>query len=211
MPAALPARLAKALRVAGCGRFARDARGIAAIEFALILPILLSLYVGTVEATSLMTADRRVSLLGSTLADITSQASKLTDSDLAGLVAAGASVLAPLPANAARIRITSVSISGVGAAATATVCWSYAVNWTGFARGTALDTSVVSTAMRSQNNSSLIVAQVEYPYTPTIAVILNGPFTLRASQLMAPRSIQYVEKSDAVGLGRPSPMPGPCV
>ncbi|MCP8938132.1 pilus assembly protein [Alsobacter sp. SYSU M60028] len=205
------ARLGALARAIGRGRFGRDRRGVAAVEFALILPILLTLYVGTVETTQLLTADRRVTLLGATLADLASQASKVKDADLAGMVAAGSAVLSPLPAGATRVRLTSISISGTGSTATATVCWSYASNWTTYARGTVLDTTLVPAAMRAQSNVSFILSQVEYPYTPPIAVLLTGSFVLRSGQLMNPRNIQYVEKSDAASLGKPSPSPGPCV
>ena len=86
---------------------------------------MLAIYVGTSETVMVTSADRRVVLLGATLADITSQTTKLTNTDLAGLVAASTSVIAPLDTAPAKIRLTSVAISGVGAAATATVCWSY--------------------------------------------------------------------------------------
>jgi Flp pilus assembly protein TadG len=202
-------RLLSPLRMRA-GRLWRDARGIAAIEFALLFPVLMTLYIGTVETTQVLTADRRVILLGSTLADITSQASKLSGSDLSGLIAASSSVLSPLSSSAAKIRLSSVSIATVGSATTATVCWSYATNWTAYARGVPLDTTLVPDAMRTQSPSSLILAEVDYTYRPVIAVVLTGSFNLQARQLMRPRSIQYVERTDMAGFGRPSPMPGPC-
>ncbi len=50
--------------------FSRDTRGVAAVEFALILPLLLLLYIGSVEATLLYTTDRGVATIASTVADL---------------------------------------------------------------------------------------------------------------------------------------------
>src|SRR5690606_8831953 len=54
-------------------RFLRDRQAVAAVEFALILPLLLTLYFGTVEAASLYSVDRRVATVASTMADLISR------------------------------------------------------------------------------------------------------------------------------------------
>src|SRR5690606_16175267 len=51
-------------------RFARDARAVAAVEFALILPPLLLLFLGTIEGSSLITVDRRVQTVSGTIGDL---------------------------------------------------------------------------------------------------------------------------------------------
>ena len=191
-------------------KFTRDTRGVAAVEFALLLPFMLAIYVGTSETVMVISADRRIVLLGATLADITSQTTKLNDTDLAGLVAASSAVIAPLDTAPAKIRLSSVAISGTGGAATATVCWSYQQNWTAYERGKVLDTTLVPTSLRAQPNLSYILAEVEYLHKPSISYMLTGNFNLETRQLMRARATQYIEKSDATLSGKPSPLPGPC-
>ena len=191
-------------------RFTRDTRGVAAVEFALLLPFMLAIYVGTSETVMVIAADRRVVLLGATLADITSQSTKLKNTDLAGLVAASSAVLAPLDTTPAKIRLSSVAIAGTGAAATATVCWSYVQNWTAYPRGKALDTTLVPANMRGQPNISYILAEVEYLHKPSISYMLTGNFNLATRELMRARATQYIENTDATLSGKPSPSPGPC-
>ena len=60
--------------IGGLDRFAADARGIAAVEFALILPLLITLYFGTVEASRLYTVDRKVASVAATMADLVARA-----------------------------------------------------------------------------------------------------------------------------------------
>lgn len=50
--------------------FARDPRGMVAVEFALIIPVMITLYFGTVETTNAMTAARRVTIVAQTAADL---------------------------------------------------------------------------------------------------------------------------------------------
>ena len=52
------------------GRAAQDERGISAVEFALILPIMISMYLGAVEFGHALTIDRRVTSVASSAADL---------------------------------------------------------------------------------------------------------------------------------------------
>ena len=52
-----------------------DCRGVASIEFAIIAPIMLLVFFGTVEFCSAVAIDRKVTLTARTLTDLTSQQS----------------------------------------------------------------------------------------------------------------------------------------
>lgn len=54
-------------------KFVRARKGVAAIEFALIAPVLLLLYFGTVDLANWYMTHRRLVLAGSTMADLTTQ------------------------------------------------------------------------------------------------------------------------------------------
>ena len=59
-----------------------DRSGIAATEFAIIVPIMLVMFFGTVEFSSGVAVDRKVTLMARTLSDLTSQSTSVTDTDL---------------------------------------------------------------------------------------------------------------------------------
>ena len=63
---------------AACRRsnLSQDCRGVAAIEFAMIVPIMLVMFFGTVEFSSGVAVDRKVTLMARTLSDLTSQRSR---------------------------------------------------------------------------------------------------------------------------------------
>src|ERR1700712_4936537 len=54
-------------------RFARRDEATAAVEFALIVPFLITLYFGSIEAAALFTADKRVNTISATVGDLVGQ------------------------------------------------------------------------------------------------------------------------------------------
>src|SRR3954453_14420138 len=77
------------------GALMEDCRGIAATEFALVLPIMLMLFFGVVEFTNGFAAYRDVSLMAHTNSDLTSQSKSVQNSDLTNFFAASTGVLYP--------------------------------------------------------------------------------------------------------------------
>src|SRR5262245_62827273 len=85
-----------------------DRRAVSAVEFALILPVILLTYVGVVEISNLLTVMRRVETVASTAADLTTQVKQVSDSDLSDIVAASTSILTPYPTGPLKLVLTSV-------------------------------------------------------------------------------------------------------
>ena len=59
-----------------------DCRGIAATEFAMIVPIMLVMFFGVVEFSSGVAVDRKVTLIARTVSDLTSQSTTVADTDM---------------------------------------------------------------------------------------------------------------------------------
>lgn len=78
--------------------FSRDIGGLAAIEFAMILPLMLVTVFGTVGVTSVIAIDRKVTLIARTLSDLTSQSASVVDSDIDNFFAIGNAMLTPYSA-----------------------------------------------------------------------------------------------------------------
>src|ERR1700727_201140 len=73
----------------------KDRRGIAATEFAFIVPIMLVMFFGTVEFSSGIAVDRKVTLMARTLADLTSQGKSDNDTDLTNFFTASCAIMTP--------------------------------------------------------------------------------------------------------------------
>src|SRR5580765_1607794 len=72
-----------------------DCRGIAAIEFAMIVPLMLVLFFGTVEFSTGLAIDRKVTVMARTLSDLTSQNISVTTAQLTNFRNAGAGIMTP--------------------------------------------------------------------------------------------------------------------
>jgi Flp pilus assembly protein TadG len=93
-------------------RKARD--GVAAVEFALILPALAVLVLGLIELSSALECRQRVTAIASTAADLAAQYTQITTAQMTDILAASTSILYPFPSSAAKITISSITSDGNG-------------------------------------------------------------------------------------------------
>jgi Flp pilus assembly pilin Flp len=75
----------------------RNDRGVAAIEFALMLPLLITLMIGGLEVTFKIWATQKAEKLAVTLADVIAQSQEVTTPDLVALVGAVNKIMEPFP------------------------------------------------------------------------------------------------------------------
>ena len=80
------------LRAAG---LLKDRSGIAATEFAMIVPMMLVMFFGTIEFSSAVAIDRKVTIMARTVADLTSQGATVNDTDLTNFFAASLAIMTP--------------------------------------------------------------------------------------------------------------------
>lgn len=110
----LPDRAAR--RPRALARFLRDRRGVAATEFALIIPVMLVLYIGTVEVTEAVYTDRRVTLVARVAGDLIGR-DPMTGSTLADFAQKGSrgiNALAPVNASRLELRVTAYGVDDGG-------------------------------------------------------------------------------------------------
>lgn len=144
--------------------FARDRNGLAAIEFALLAPVMIFLFFAVVEASNAFAVSRKVSLAVNTLADLTSQEAQIS-ADQANDLFSGVEQIIQQGSISAQIRLVSVVIDG--GTGDVVVHWSrdnsggqpYAPGseYTSLADATLLDAT-----------SSLVVGEIEYTYTSAL-------------------------------------------
>lgn len=170
----------------------RDTRGISAIEFALILPALLLLYVGTAEIGNALTVYRRTSQVAATAADLTAQVKSVTRSDIRDINAAATSILTPYATAPLKIVLSSVVADDRNRGK---VEWSCANK--GSAR--AENSYYAVPAGLTEPDSSVIVAEVTYRYKPLLGltdIFSPGTFDLTRTFYTRPRRSAEVEKTD---------------
>lgn len=146
--------------------FSSDRRGMAATEFALLLPVMLILFFGVVEGSDALTKARRVTLAANTLADLAAQETDLLESSADSLFV-GVEEIIDVDGAIMDIRLVSVvfdDTDGDGTPDSPVVHWSY--DNAGSAPYAAGDvyTSLPNPALVDVD-ASIVVAEIDYPYT----------------------------------------------
>lgn len=164
-------------------RLARDRRGVSAVEFALLAPFMIALYLGCVEISDAVSADRKVSLTAAALANLTAQATTISTADMSNILDASGKIIAPYSTGNLK---STVSCLKIDAAGKATVKWSATRNGTALTAGSTYTFSV-SNSVLAVPNSWLILAEASYSYVPPIGNSFIGTLTLSDKMFMSPR------------------------
>ena len=155
-------------------RLKRAAEGVAIVEFALIVPFLFALYVGTAEYCRAMMNSQVLTRLARTVADLTALGqytttgavkSPMDSSAVNDIFSASKLVLQPFDSSTAKIRVSAIGIYMNGTKRTVRVCSAAASNDTARGVGVA-PADLVIPATYSANGQRLIVAEVAMPYKP---------------------------------------------
>jgi len=179
-------RLARKLR-----RFAADRRGVSAVEFAMLLPLMVTLYLGGVEISQGIGADRKVTLTTRSVADLASRVTSINNADMTNILNAGAAVMAPYPNAKLKVTLSLVTIDSTGKA---TITWVDKYNGGTSPSRSAGDTVTLPTALKV-NNTSLVWAEVAYDYKPAIGYVITGTLTLKDQIYMRPRLSESIQRT----------------
>ena len=113
------------------GRAAGDKSGTAAIEFAMLSPLLLVTLLGGTEITQAVMAARKVDTATRTMADLTAQirgATDLTTAMVNEIDAAGRLIMSPNVATSLKVTISRVDVTDVAGTLSARTLWSVTRN-----------------------------------------------------------------------------------
>ncbi|MEZ5775112.1 MAG: TadE/TadG family type IV pilus assembly protein [Hyphomicrobiaceae bacterium] len=164
-------------------RLGRDREGFAAVEFAMIVPIMVVMFLGSVEFTEALSVDRRVTAIASATADLVAQSEEVSTSDLQDIMQIANSLLNGV-GDVADLRVTIISVSSDDEG-NVTVDWSY---------GNRQDNPVATGSSYSDlpvgllaNNESVIVSTVTYRFTPKISHFITGRINLSETFYLRPR------------------------
>jgi Flp pilus assembly protein TadG len=179
-----------------------DCSAIAATEFAVIVPLMLVLFFGTVEFSSGVAVDRKVTLIARTLADLTSQAvsnstnsvsASVNDAYLQNVFTASIAIMMPYSPTPTVAQLSEIYVDSTGKA---TIQWSEGAT---IGSGATQATLGASTRSPGDNVTSVVPAPLLVKQT---YLILS-----EVSYLYKPVGISYVMKSSVnltdVGYSRP--------
>ena len=146
-------------------RLRSDSRGVAAIEFAMIVPIMFLLFVGSIEFSQALTVDRRVTQISSSTADLVAREKSITTAQIDSVMEIAKVLMGPYDTSLLRITLVSVGAKADNASVTK-VCWSY--SFQGGTHAYAQGQAYSLPAGIIDKGGSVVVSEVEYNYSPLI-------------------------------------------
>lgn len=179
-------------------RLRRDEKGVAAIEFAFIAPVMITMYFGLAEVAEAIAVDRSISHGTNVAGDLATQQAQLASSDIEEALAAALRVMNASDVSKVSIDIRSYSMDSAGTNVEGVVQLN-----DGASNLPAFDVSELDDKILSED-SGVVVTRVAYTYTPLKLRFFNTDITLQETFLLKPR------RSDAVILGENVPQTVTC-
>jgi Flp pilus assembly protein TadG len=174
---------------------AADQRGVAAVEFALLAPLMVMVYFGLSELTEGLMANRKTGHVASAIGDLTAQASSTTPTQLGDIFNVGASLMLPFPTSGGVLkqRVTSVTVDVNNVPR---VDWSQATGgYAALAKGSAVVLPFAPKALPTDPDKpfiavgqSVVMAEAHYAFTSPVARYLPATSDMQGLVYLMPRS-----------------------
>lgn len=146
-------------------RFARAKTGLAALEFAILLPMMVLALFGSIDLIDTLNANKRAQNVTSSISDVVARDTEVSDAEVTGLWSAIDILMYPNTSTDMQIRVSSVTIP---TADTATIVWSEGHG--GYAPRAANSTVTLPAAMMNAG-TSVIMTETIYNYHPPLGFL----------------------------------------
>ena len=151
---------------ASLGKFLRARRGMAAVEFALLAPMMVFFLFGSIDLINLFDTNRRVQYAAVAVADVMARDTEVTDDEITGAWAAVDLLMTPDDGGVMRFRVSSVSVID---AATARVVWSEGQNM----GARAANSTVALPGGMMVPGTSVIMTEAQWDYTTPFGILID--------------------------------------
>jgi Flp pilus assembly protein TadG len=182
-------------------RFLSADNGVVAVEFAMILPIMVTLYFGLTTITHGYATKQRIELASRTMSDLTGRlkTETINDAEVTNVALASTAIMAPYDSNGMTIALASVVVRKKGDKVEGRVCWSAARKVQSGALVTATpppeltkDQIVLVPEGYRQDGTSYIVSVTRHTYKPVVGHAITGDIEFRDELPWPVRNVQQV-------------------
>ena len=161
-------------------RLTGDERGVSAIEFAMLAPVLIAFYMGMTEFCQGFMAQKRMGHVSAMVADLVAQEEAITPAAIDDIFDIGGLIMKPFPTTTLHQRVSSVSMTG----GVITVDWSRADGMT----ARAVDSTMPLAADLISEGESVIVAEATYDYDSAADYLMPGLTRFSHTFYLRPRT-----------------------
>lgn len=165
--------------------FVREDKAVAAIEFALIAPLMVTTYFGAYETGNILLADRKVTNVAAATTDLVAQALQISDDNITDIFNAASAIMEPYNVGDLTIIVSSIEADVDG---DTTVGWSDAFQTSPHTPGMAYDLpdNLVTPG------ASVIVTEVTFSYETPIGQFLTNGITVEDNFYQRPRRVLQI-------------------
>jgi Flp pilus assembly protein TadG len=173
-------------------RFGRSRSGLAAVEFALILPLMVLMFFGMLEASDLFTVNRRLANAANALVDLSAHEPTITRGQLDDMIVGVTRILEPTDTSSVVMRVISIT-KGADVNAQPLVHWSRdQAGAQPYAPGSTYVGLEDNLSLNA--NSSLLVVEIEYTYDSGLTGrVFTTPFEFEFKAKRWPRKSSKVQ------------------
>ncbi len=171
-------------------RFRRACAGAVSVEFAFILPLLLTLYLGGVDVTRAVVFHKKLQQTTAAINNLVTQTPKADKAKLTEIFTVANAMLAGYDMADFKGRVTSVAVDANGKA---TVDWAFSKGMPIAARGQAY---ALPKSMGAVRGATLLVIETAHSYTPLLTYVLPGKIAMDSIAFGRSRTRTNVSCSD---------------
>ncbi len=148
-------------------RLLRDRRGVGAIEFAIVIPLLIMTYIGAFEISVAMTVYQKVYRASATVSDLLTRTQTTSLAGLDSMKDVTRAILSPfVPSETSTLKITGITVDATGKA---TVAWSRDQN-----KGTPYTKGIAVTLPGEMDAKSTFIVRTEYVVPHSVLLMMPG-------------------------------------
>ena len=144
--------------------------GVAAIEAAMIFPLMLAIFLSVFDAGNALLANQKAVRASQVVADLITRKNIVSTDDVDEAVRAGRLAMEPLDSSSFGVDIVSIRFDGD---ANTSIVWRETVNMS------SVPDAITAVSALADEDEGVVMVSVEYVYTPLFASFISGSFTMR--------------------------------
>lgn len=179
------------------GILRHDRRGSAALELALLAPVMVSLFCGTIEVTQLIRVETKLGLAAQSLQNMVAGQSSVTQTTVDNFFVGSQLVMTPFAGSKLTATVASVTFSSAGASSA--LAWQLLEPGTASAASMSTITACGLAKGLSLGSDSVIIVRMTYSYTPVLSYLLASSYSLTQVAYGRPRNVTTVSGASTSG------------
>lgn len=174
----------------------RRCAGLAAVEFALIFPLLMAFLVGVFDYGTAFVINQKAITASQMMADLVARNVTLTDEEISDIVAAGFQTMRPFPTQPYGYDIVSIRYDGNNADDVQPyICWRRTANMT------ADDRPIVNAQPIALLGEGMVIVTVTYLYRPALTWRYFGAIDMSETAFSRGRRSAVVSLQEGIRIG----------